>query len=194
MHELDDITIQSAAHGDARSFKRVYEHYSPYVWKIIYRTVNGDSDAAKQILQDVFVRVFETLSSFRFKSLFSTWLYRLTFNQALGYLKKRKKQRDATVPFDEQRSRSTHTIGFEDREFVATILHRLAPEERFLLVAREVDTIPFEELSRITGQSAGALRIKLHRIKETVKQYGNAAMTQRGDTANGDRKTILQRA
>ena len=171
MKELDEITIKSAAKGDKKSFKKVYDHYSSFVWKVIFRTVNGDREAAEKILQDVFIKVYRKLSSFKFSASFSTWLYRTTYNETLQYLNKKKKQKERVVPFNDSHGKEEKNEPYENRELVSMILKKLTPNERFLLVAREVNDIPFEDLAEITGQKAGALRTQLHRLKENIKSH-----------------------
>ena len=171
MNELDEITIKSAAKGDKKSFKKVYENYSSFVWKIIFRTVNGDRDAAEKLLQDVFIKVYKKLSSFKFSASFSTWLFRITYNETLLYLRKKKKQNERVILFDDSMGKAIKNDLYENKELVTMILNYLQPNERFLLVAREINNIPFEELAEITGQTSGALRTQLHRIKDTIKKH-----------------------
>lgn len=171
MNELDEITIKSAAKGNKKSFKKVYEKYSSFVWKIIFRTVNGDRDAAEKLLQDVFIKVYKKLSSFKFSASFSTWLFRITYNETLLYLRKKKKQNERMILFDDSMGKAIKNDLYENKELVTMILNSLQPNERFLLVAREINNIPFEELAEITGQTPGALRTQLHRIKENIKKH-----------------------
>ena len=171
MNELNEITIKSAANGDKKSFKKVYENYSSFVWKIIFRTVNGDRDAAEKLLQDVFIKVYKKLSSFKFSASFSTWLFRITYNETLLYLRKKKKQNERMILFDDSMGKAIKNDLYENKELVTMILNYLQPNERFLLVAREINNIPFEELAEITGQTSGALRTQLHRIKDTIKKH-----------------------
>ncbi len=170
MKELDDITLQSAAKGKRAAFKQLYDHYSPFVWKVVFRTVNGDTDAAKHITQDVFIRVHKMMKKFRFNAAFSTWLYRITYNESMAYLKSRSKYSNRLVEYDDtQKARDTKDT-LEDKDTVEKVLKNVSPDERFLLVAREVNDIPFEELAAVTGKSAGALRTMLHRIKENLRK------------------------
>ena len=171
MNELDEITIKSAAKGDKKSFKKVYDHYSSFVWKIIFRTVNGDRDAAERVLQDVFIKVYKKLSSFKFSASFSTWLFRITYNETLLYLRKKRKQIERVVPLNDSFGKEEKNVHYENKELVTMILNYLQSNERFLLVAREINNIPFEELAEITGQTSGALRTQLHRIKDTIKKH-----------------------
>jgi len=169
MHELDDITITSAGRGNKKSFKAVYDYYSPFVWKVAYRTLNGDKEACEQVVQDIFIKVYTHLKGFKFNASFSTWLYRIAYNELLLFLNKRKKISARDVAFDDSIGKDEKTA-YENRELVAMVFQRLTPKERFLLVAREVNDIPFDDLAAVTGDNAGALRTQLHRIKESVKK------------------------
>ena len=170
MKELDDITLKSAAKGKQAAFKQLYDHYSPFVWKVIFRTVNGDTNAAEHIMQDVFIRVHKMMKNFRFNAAFSTWLYRITYNESMAYLKSRHKYSKRLVPYDDTHKTGDIKDALEEKNTLENVLRKVSPDERFLLVAREVNEIPFEELAAITGKSAGALRTMLHRIKENLRK------------------------
>ena len=61
MKELDDLTVQRAKKGDRASFKALYDYYAPFSWKIAYRTMHGDSEAAQEAVQETFIRVHNSL-------------------------------------------------------------------------------------------------------------------------------------
>lgn len=169
MEELNDITLKTAIGGGVKEFRKLYDHYSTFVWKVLFRMVNGNEDNAKQIMQNVFIKVYRVKKSFKFKAAFSTWLYRIAFNEALTYLNKLKREREKKAGHAISIDFSQHGKHYEDKDMVETIFRRITPQERFLLVAREVNNVPFDELATITGQSPGSLRTQLHRIKETIR-------------------------
>ncbi len=170
MQELNDITLHSAAKGKQTAFKQLYDHYSPFVWKVVFRTVNGDTNAAEHIMQDVFIRVHKTMKKFRFNAAFSTWLYRITYNESMAYLKSRTKYSKRLVEFKDTQNAEEIKDTLEDKDTLENVLKNVSPDERFLLVAREVNDIPFEELATVTGKTAGALRTMLHRLKENLRK------------------------
>ena len=170
MKEIDDITIKAAAKKDAKAFRRVYDYYSPFVWKVVFRTTNGDMDAATEIMQDVFVKVYQSLKSYRFGAAFSTWLYRIAYTTTLNLFRRRTGARQRFVKLEEANTTTNPTDTVETRDVVERVLDNLTPHERFLLVAREVDGVSFEELERMTGRSAGSLRTRLSRLKETIRK------------------------
>jgi len=171
MIEVSDLTLKRVISGDLKAFRMLYNHYASYIWAVIYRMVNGDNDNAEQIMQNIFIKLYKTVHSFKYESAFSTWLYRIVYNESLNFIKNNKitKERcvsytDSAVPFSQKYN------SYEDKEYVVRILNTLTSEERFLLIAREVNAVSFEELAGICGKTAGALRTMIHRIKENIRK------------------------
>ena len=122
---------------------------------------------AQELLQETFVKIYQVMKSFRSESSFSTWAYRITYNIALNALT-REKKRASWESYEDTIESSNKTDRFENREIINKIMKNLTPDERFLLVAKEVDGMSFDELAEITNQNSGALRTKMHRLKEQV--------------------------
>jgi RNA polymerase sigma factor (sigma-70 family) len=170
MNEIDAITIRLAKKKDKEAFKRIYDFYAPFVWKIAYRTMHGDSDAAGDAVQDTFIRVHESLHKFSGESGLSTWLYRIVFNVCLTALTKQKKA-NVMQPLDENiPSGPAETELLENKDQVNAILSGLSADDRFLLTGREILDLSYEELAGITGQNAGTLRTRLSRLKEEIRK------------------------
>ena len=170
MEELDTVTLELASRGDHKAFRRLYDHYSPFVWRLAYRMAEGDQQVATQITQDVFVRTHRGLHSFGSRSRLSTWLYRVTYNQGMNVLTSRARWQRRTVAMREEMPSPDGGDGVEARDLIERLLAPLSPDERFLLVAREVDGVPFEELADITGRSAGSLRTQVSRLRSTLRE------------------------
>jgi RNA polymerase sigma-70 factor, ECF subfamily len=169
MKEIDEMTIRLAAKRDSAAFRRIYDYYVEFVWKVIFRTVNGDSEAAKEIVQDTFVRVLSSLKAFSFKSGLSTWIYRIAFNAANTYVSRNKRISFlAPEDMDTFAGRELKNA-YEDEELVRMLLSGLSPEERFLITSREVEGIPFEELAQVVGRSSESLRTQISRLKEKLR-------------------------
>lgn len=168
MQELDAITLKRASKGDHRAFKRLYDHYAPFIWKVLFPLANGDTTIAGELTQTTFVKVYRSAGGFRGGAAFSTWIYRIAYTTALQYLKRRHQTTLPAVDPD-LLDGTEQADSYDNRELVSRILVTLTPEDRFLLVAREVDALSFDELSTITGKNAGALRTRLHRIKEGIR-------------------------
>jgi RNA polymerase sigma-70 factor (ECF subfamily) len=168
MEDLDRITIQHAIKGDNRAFKAIYDHYSPFIWRVLFKMVSGDRNLAEELLQETFVKIHYALKTFRAESSFATWAYRIAYNVTLHSVAKRKKHSVLTA-CDDQIADNHRSDHYEDSEMVHKLLKELSHEDRFLLVAKEVDDFSYDDLSEITNISAGALRTRLHRLKENIR-------------------------
>jgi len=169
MTELDDITI-ARAKKDNKAFKKVYDYYAPYVWKIAFRTMHGNHDAAQEAMQETFIRVHNSLLKFSGQSAFSTWIYRIVFNVCLTMQTKQKKSLIHEEYNDEIGNAKNQNDAMDMREDVERILASLDKEERFLLAGRELLDLSYAELAHITQKNEGSLRTQLSRIKEDIRR------------------------
>lgn len=168
MQELDAITTKRATKGDRHAFKKLYDLYAPFLWKILFPMSGRNMETARELMQDTFVRINDTLKQFKGNSALSTWLYRIAYTTAMMYYRKNRHSRQFTTITGREPG-PDRADTFDNKQIVHKILSQLSPDERFLLVAREVDGISFDELATITGDSSGALRTRIHRLKETVR-------------------------
>lgn len=169
MQELDAVTIRLAAKGNRNAFKKLYDQYAPFLWKVLFPMSGQNLEMTRELLQDTFVRINDTLRQFKGNSALSTWLYRIAYTTAMMHFRKQRRYRTFdTITGNEAGPDRTDT--FDNKQIVHKILSQLSPDERFLLVAREVDGISFEKLATITGDSSGALRTRIHRLKENVRR------------------------
>lgn len=167
MKEINQITIEKARKGDKKAFHTLYDFYADYVWMQVYRTLNSNRDDADELFQLIFVKLFQKIHLFTFKSSFSTWLYRLAYNEIMDYFRKKRRFWERFVPFNEEQTQhESESFSEEIKEVLAT----LKPDERFLITAREVEGLSFDELAEITGKSSANLRTTIHRIKTRLRE------------------------
>jgi RNA polymerase sigma-70 factor (ECF subfamily) len=174
MKEIDERIVRQAAKKDEHAFKKVYDYYAPFVWRVVYKTVNGDRNDAVEIVQESFIRVYKSLHAFSFNSGLSTWIYRIAFNSAKSFILKRQKRLLDTEFDDEKYWNNAGDPGHETRDMVNFLLNKLSPSDRFILTGREIEGLTFEELSEITGKSSEALRTKVSRIKGLLRSEASA--------------------
>jgi RNA polymerase sigma-70 factor (ECF subfamily) len=169
MKELDTATLQRAKKGDRHAFKTLYTLYASFLWRVIFPMAGRDMTVARELVQDTFIKVHRSLRQFRERSALSTWLYRIAYTTAMAYARKPINRYRFQPNIDTLRG-TDRTDEFDERQLAGRILASLSADDRFLLVAREIDDIPFDDLSVITGQNSGALRTRLHRLKETIRR------------------------
>jgi RNA polymerase sigma-70 factor (ECF subfamily) len=170
MNEIDQVTIRLAKKKDRGAFRRIYDFYSPFVWKIAYRTMHGDREAAGEAVQDTFIRVHESLPKFSGESTLSTWLYRIVFNVCLTALAKQKKAYSMQQLDENIAASPSISDNLDNKEQVNAILAGMSEEERFLLTGREILDLSYDELAVITGRNAGSLRTQVSRLKEEIRK------------------------
>lgn len=170
MVDLDRFTIERAAKGDEKAFRKLYDHYAPFVWRIVYRTAGGDKETAEEIVQDTFIRVHGSLKKFGAVSTLGTWIYRIAFNAAVSCMTKRSRYRKTTAPLPDDFFLPGPTRdSFETKDLVHKILATLSDDERFLLVAKEIDGLTFDQIAAISGKSSASLRTKMFRIRDKIQ-------------------------
>ncbi|NLG17044.1 MAG: sigma-70 family RNA polymerase sigma factor [Fibrobacter sp.] len=168
MEEIDDITKLRAVKGDKNAFKALYDFYSPFVWRVVMR-MTGDRNMATELLQETFVNVHKSLRKFNAESALSTWIYRIAYNAVLASTNRRNRFR-SHLAYNDDVYMGRETDSYEMKDMVEKVLSTLSVEDKFLLVAREVDGLSYEEIESVTGSSAGTLRTRLHRLKESIRK------------------------
>ena len=135
--------------------------------------VNSEEDA-EELTQDTLMKAFEHLSSFNEKSSFSTWIYRIAYNTALSFL--RKKNVEQTVIDDNQWNRISDTqiddaLNNESEEQIEKLqqaLTKLTAEERALVTLFYEEEHSIQELAQILNLNEGNIKVKLHRLRKKL--------------------------
>merc|ERR1711974_278089 len=155
INKLTDEALVEAIvkNNDTLLFEVLYDRFANMVYNKCYGFANGE-DEAKDLTQDVFLRVFVKLKSFKGKSKFSTWLYAFTYNHCVNYVTRNtaKKIEKKSVSSD-----SIENIG-EDidstREFenmrveqLKRVMNLISPDEKMLLLLKYQDNLSIKELS-----------------------------------------------
>lgn len=175
MESRDDINaIEKVLNGDTAAYTGLIDHYKDLVFTIARRITQNREDA-EEITQDTFVKAYQKLSSFRKESRFSTWLYRIAYNEAITRVRRRK---DLTITIEEEITASIAEeeaengfLGMEAREqkwVVDRIIARLPELDQVLVTLFYLDEQPVSEISQVTGMSESNVKVRLHRIRKRI--------------------------
>jgi RNA polymerase sigma-70 factor, ECF subfamily len=172
----DAELIAACRRGEARAMELLYHQYKRRVFGIIHRIV-GNNDA-EEVAQEVFVRIFRALGSFRGESALSTWIYRLSVNAALSYVAKRARRNEigdevlAAVPAE--------PVPMTDpglRTRIEAALHQLPAGYRAILVLHDVEGLSHEECAQILDCRIGTCKSQLHKARARMRHMlGKAAV------------------
>jgi RNA polymerase sigma-70 factor, ECF subfamily len=178
----DAILVESFRGGDKASFLELLNRYSQKVHNLAMRITRNPEDS-EEVLQDVFVTIYQKIDHFEGKSAFSSWLYRITVNTAFMKLRKRR-QTQATsleevapnVKENWSGDRSDYSdVNFicsrhELREELETAIARLPEEYRVIFVLRDIDGLSNQEVGEILNLSVPAVKSRLHRSRLMLRK------------------------
>lgn len=147
---LDEVTLQRARRGDADAFAAIYDRYAVACYNLALRIL-GEPSAAQDVVHDVFVRLFGGLRGFRGEAPFGAWLKRMVTNATIDAL--RGRQRFVDVEDDALSMLTPAADEAEDRVDAWSLLMRLPPRARAIVVLHEVEGYTHKELAEWFGQS-----------------------------------------
>ncbi len=160
----------AAAAGDTRAFERLYEAHVARIHSLVRRMM--DADVADDVTQDVFIRAWSKLGSFRGESAFGTWLHRLAINVILARRKQLGRQRERYAAGDEaveRRAAGPETPGLA-MDFEAAI-GRLPKRAKEVFVLHDVEGYKHHEIAEMLEISDGTSKSQLHRARMFLRRY-----------------------
>lgn len=177
-----EIVVRVRA-GDVNAFERLVLEHQKKVYNLALRMLGNEEDAL-DMAQEAFIRAFNSLDGFRGDSKFSVWLYRLTSNICIDFLRSRSKKQtlsltcdsgedepeELDVP-DERFSPDTLLENMELRGAVYRGLQTLSPEYRSILLMREINGMSYEEIGRALKLESGTVKSRIFRARKKLCGY-----------------------
>ena len=162
--------VAAAASGDVRAFEQLYRTHLSKVHSLVRRMAGGrDTD---ELTQDVFVRVWQKLSTFRGDAAFSTWLHRLAVNVVIEKFRTERTQRQRLQDGDEifETLSSPPRMGDLAMDF-DTALMKLPDGAREIFVLHDVEGYKHHEIATMLEISAGTSKAQLHRARMMLRKH-----------------------
>jgi RNA polymerase sigma-70 factor (ECF subfamily) len=166
--DTDAVDAALAASGDVHAFERLYHGHIARIHSLARRML-GPEDADEGT-QDVFVRVWEKLGTFRGESAFGTWLHRLAINVMLGRRATRGRMGERFVgdaPLERAASRRKTPELAMDFE---TAIGRLPPGAREVFVLHDIEGFKHHEIAELLGVAPGTSKAQLHRARMSLRR------------------------
>jgi len=162
--------VSRAAAGDTHAFERLYRKHVGRIHALALRMMNGDE--AEEITQDVFVRCWEKLGTFRGESQFSTWLHRVAINVILARRAKHATRRsrfiEDEVAIDTAPAKPGHgdvTLDFEGA------IQKLPEGARQIFMLHDVEGYRHKEIGEMLGITSGTSKAQLHRARMLLRRH-----------------------
>jgi len=174
--DVDQEIVAQFRSGDRDAFAKLVQKYQSRVLTLATRILDNRSEA-EDVAQDIFVKVFQSLHEFRGASRFSTWLYRITVNHCLNYIRRRTRQQQTLVAAEPEEwmqesptSNPHRTLEQKERwALVQAKLQVLSPEYRTILLLRDFEGLSYEEIADVLQLESGTVKSRLHRARTELK-------------------------
>ena len=176
----DPELVASAARGLECSFEELVNRYQRPISAFVYRMV-GDYDAALDLTQEIFIKVYASLSRYRPEFKFSTWIYKIAHNAAIDHLRRTSsRERSLSVgtetdnydlPLESEGLTPEQQSEREERRGeIENVVRSLPTAYRELIVLRHSQDLTYEEIVEVTGLPLGTVKNRLFRAREMMRQ------------------------
>lgn len=174
MREIPRDILLKALEGNAGAFEKLYRATADYVYTVAMK-ITGNRADAEEVTQDVFMKIHRNLGQFRFRSSFTTWLYRIAVNSAISASRKSAKRRARETEYDdgiavERESGAPNNRGeAEGNELrLQSMLAALNPDQRACIVLRGMEGLSYREIADTLGININTVRSRLKRAREIL--------------------------
>jgi RNA polymerase sigma-70 factor (ECF subfamily) len=172
--DQDYTLVERYLGGDVTAFDEIMIRYERQIYRVCYRFVENRDDA-RDLAQDVFVKAFEHLGTFRRESSLKTWLYRIATNHCINHVKKHS-QEFVEVSEDTGSIRPSVLAQMEqdqEREQFHRLIKRLPPKQKAILELRVNEQLSYDEIARMSGRSVSTIKASvffaLEKLRKLVK-------------------------
>ena len=181
----DPSLLERLKAGDERALEAIFNLYSPRLYNVAQRIL-GEVAEAEEVIQDVFWAAFRKANSFRGTAQFSTWLYRLTINAALGKIRRSKKNKE--VEYEEflpKFQKDGHHLmrpvvdwsdtldekyaAHELQQLLKDALDQLKPLDKSVVVLSDLEGMSDKEIATMLRLTVSAVKTRLHRVRLVLR-------------------------
>jgi RNA polymerase sigma-70 factor, ECF subfamily len=173
--DADISLVERYLAGDMTAFDELMLRYERQIYRLCYRFVENRDDA-RDLAQEVFIKAFEHLPTFRRESSFKTWLYRIGMNHCINHVKKHAREFVEVTENIGSTRPSVHADmeEREQREQFRRLVKQLPPKQKAILELRIHEQLSYEEIAKISGRSVSTIKASvffaLEKIRKLVKE------------------------
>lgn len=166
----DAVDATLAASGDSHAYERLYRNHLARIHSLVRRMLSDED--ADDVTQDIFVRAWQKLGTFRGESAFGTWLHRLGINVILARREtlgiRRRRYVEGEIALDHLPARRSTPEAAMD---VETAIERLPDGARQVFVLHDIEGYRHEEIAEMLGLATGTSKSQLHRARMALRQH-----------------------
>jgi len=180
----DEGLVKSAKAGDTSAFDELVKKYAPKLYGLVYHMTSSHEDT-NDLLQEIFAKTYRSLRRFRGKSKFYTWVYSISVNMTLNFLKKRNRywkvsldDVDSAIEFDDEFIQQTSKVDIirecnihELQRRLNEALMRLTDDHRAVVTMFDIQGMPHAEIAKILRVSCGTVRSRLYYAHKQLQNH-----------------------
>jgi len=189
MKSRDDVVhIEEVLNGNTAAFAFLVKRHQDMVYTIAVKILQNREDA-EEVAQDAFVKAFQKLGTFRKDAKFSTWLYRIVFNEAISRTRLRKLPESE---FTEEISESTadeeveeNVMGLDQRQqklAIGRALQKFSDADQLLINLFYYEGLAVNDIAEITGLSESNVKVRMHRLRKKIYSVLNEIISKKAFT------------
>ena len=178
----DETLVARARDGDTQAYDELVRRYQSRIYALVYNMTSRNADA-EDLVQEVFIKAYQSLHRFRGKASFYTWLYRIAVNRTINHMKKMRRRTglslddadlgierdDAYVELSSRESPFRDLSIEELKEKLNTALQKLSEKHRAVVVLHDIQGIPHEEIAKMIKRSPGTVRSRLFYARQLLQ-------------------------
>jgi RNA polymerase sigma-70 factor (ECF subfamily) len=171
--DLDQDLIDRSLDGSGRAFKKLVDRYHPLVYSVV-RGIMGNRHEVEDVTQEVFIKVYRKLATFRGEARLSTWIYRIARNEAINTAKRSRPETESLEEVERVSSDDPGPEKYLERRvttgLVEDLLSTLDEQYRMVLELRYMGEKSYAEIAEIMEIPIGTVKTYIHRGKMMLKQ------------------------
>ena len=165
---VEELYIKKVLNGDTEAFLYFVTTYKDLAFSVAVSVVKNEFTAA-DIVQESFVKAFENLKSFKGKSKFSTWFFRIVINESFKSVQKKKiKYTDSLIELEDIQKDELKDA--DQKFFVNEVLKIMSPNESLVLRLFYLNENSIKEICEMTGWDESKVKVSLHRARKTMEE------------------------
>jgi RNA polymerase sigma-70 factor, ECF subfamily len=165
-------SVRRAQSGDVDAFELLYHEHAGRIYALCLRLMAGDSVDATELMQDVFIRAWRRLATFRGECAFSSWLHRLAVNTMLENARGDRRRIARVLPMDDiaRLEGAARPTGVDLRMDMEDAIASLPRGARLAFVLHDVEGYQHQEIAEQLGVSVGTIKAQLHRARRLLRE------------------------
>ncbi|HEX6175751.1 MAG TPA: RNA polymerase sigma factor [Candidatus Binatia bacterium] len=168
---LDQILVKRfLVYGDEKSFRELYRRYTPALYSLALRLVNGSAPDAQDAIQDTWIRACKSLARFEWRSSLRTWLTGILINRVREFTREYQSRHEENLTEESKLADSTPT---EQRIDLEQAIARLPNGYRHVLILHDAEGYTHEEIGVLLDVSVGTSKSQLHHARQAVRALLN---------------------